>query len=79
MEIKLLPIVKQVERKLRRIKEPIKVAVMGCVVNGPGEAKEADVGVAGGRGIGLIFRKGKIIKKVKEKRDFEDSNETVIL
>jgi (E)-4-hydroxy-3-methylbut-2-enyl-diphosphate synthase len=66
MEIDLLPIVKQVERRLAKLKEPIKVAVMGCVVNGPGEAKEADIGVAGGRGIGLIFRKGKIIKKVRE-------------
>jgi len=67
MEIDLLPIVKQVDKRLSKIKEPIKVAVMGCVVNGPGEAKEADVGVAGGRGIGLIFRKGRIIRKVKEK------------
>ncbi len=67
MEIDLLTIVKQVEKKLGKIKEPVKVAVMGCVVNGPGEAREADVGVAGGRGIGLIFRKGKVIKKVKEK------------
>jgi len=67
MEIDLLPIVKQVEKKLAKLKTPIKVAIMGCVVNGPGEAKEADIGVAGGRGVGLIFRKGKIIKKVKEK------------
>ena len=44
----------------------IKIAVMGCVVNGPGEAKEADYGVAGGKGEGLLFKKGKIIKKVKE-------------
>lgn len=67
MEIDLLPVVKQVEKRLAKLKAPIKVAVMGCVVNGPGEAKEADIGVAGGRGIGLIFRKGKIIRKVKEK------------
>ena len=45
----------------------IKVAVMGCVVNGPGEAKEADLGVAGGKGVGLIFKKGEIIRKVDEK------------
>ena len=44
----------------------IKVAVMGCAVNGPGEAKEADIGIAGGDGEGLLFRKGEIIKKVKE-------------
>lgn len=67
MEIDLLPIVRQVEKRLTKLKEPIKVAVMGCVVNGPGEAKEADIGVAGGRGIGLIFSKGRIIRKVKEK------------
>jgi (E)-4-hydroxy-3-methylbut-2-enyl-diphosphate synthase len=67
MEIDLLPIVKQVEKRLDKLKAPIKVAVMGCVVNGPGEAKEADIGIAGGRGVGLIFRKGKVIKKVKEK------------
>ncbi len=46
---------------------PLKVAIMGCVVNGPGEAREADVGIAGGKGVGLLFRRGKIIKKVKEK------------
>ena len=48
------------------IKEPISVAVMGCVVNGPGEARGADVGIAGGNGEGLIFRKGEIIRKVPE-------------
>ncbi|NIM03713.1 flavodoxin-dependent (E)-4-hydroxy-3-methylbut-2-enyl-diphosphate synthase [bacterium] len=46
---------------------PLKIAIMGCVVNGPGEAREADVGIAGGKGVGLLFRRGKIIKKVKEK------------
>ena len=56
----------KVEKKLARITEPITVAVMGCVVNGPGEAREADVGIAGGIGEGLIFRKGEIIKKVSE-------------
>lgn len=56
----------QVEAKLRDIKEPISVAVMGCVVNGPGEAREADVGIAGGKNEGLIFRKGEIIRKVPE-------------
>lgn len=47
--------------------KPLKIAVMGCIVNGPGEAKDADIGFAGGKGVGIIFRKGKIIKKVKEK------------
>ena len=45
---------------------PLKIAVMGCVVNGPGEAKEADIGVAGGKGVGIIFKKGKLYKKVAE-------------
>lgn len=47
---------------------PLKIAIMGCVVNGPGEAREADVGIAGGKGVGLLFRRGKVIKKVKEKK-----------
>jgi len=56
----------QVERGLARLKEPIRVAVMGCAVNGPGEAAEADVGLAAGKGDGLIFRKGKVVRKVEE-------------
>ena len=55
-----------VETRLADIKEPVSVAVMGCIVNGPGEAREADVGIAGGKGEGLIFRKGEVIKKVPE-------------
>jgi (E)-4-hydroxy-3-methylbut-2-enyl-diphosphate synthase len=55
-----------VEARLADIKDPISVAVMGCIVNGPGEAREADVGIAGGKGEGLVFRKGQIIKKVPE-------------
>jgi len=57
----------EVELRLREIDKPMKIAVMGCVVNGPGEAREADLGIAGGKGIGILFRKGKIIKKIKEK------------
>lgn len=64
--IDLAFIAEQVERRLTDIDKPIKVAVMGCVVNGPGEAREADIGIAGGKGEGLLFRKGKIIKKVPE-------------
>ena len=56
----------EVEKRLDGIKEPITVAVMGCVVNGPGEAREADVGIAGGVGEGLVFRKGEILRKVPE-------------
>lgn len=66
-EIDLITLTKQVEKALLQIQEPIKVAVMGCVVNGPGEAREADIGVAGGKGKGAIFVKGKVIKTVSEK------------
>ena len=55
-----------VEERLKSIKSPIRVAVMGCVVNGPGEAREADFGIAGGKGQGIIFRKGKVLKTVPE-------------
>ena len=64
--IDLPAIAAQVEEKLEGIDEPIEVAVMGCVVNGPGEARGADVGIAGGKGEGLVFRKGEIIRKVSE-------------
>lgn len=65
--IDLVGLARQVEERLRDCKKPIKVAVMGCVVNGPGEAKEADIGIAGGDGNGLIFKKGEILRKVDEK------------
>lgn len=64
--IDLLGLAKQVEEKLRDVHKPIKVAVMGCVVNGPGEAREADIGIAGGDGEGLLFKKGQILRKVPE-------------
>jgi (E)-4-hydroxy-3-methylbut-2-enyl-diphosphate synthase len=66
-EIDIISLAKKTEQAVRNINAPIKIAVMGCVVNGPGEAKDADVGIAGGKGYGLLFRKGKIIGKVKEK------------
>lgn len=64
--IDLVGLAKQVEEKLRDVHKPIKVAVMGCVVNGPGEAREADIGIAGGDGEGLLFKKGQILRKVSE-------------
>ena len=70
--IDLPAIAEQVEKKLAGIKDPIDVAVMGCVVNGPGEARGADVGIAGGNGEGLIFRKGEIIRKVPEENLVEE-------
>lgn len=65
-EIELIKIAEEVEKKIKHLTEPIKIAIMGCVVNGPGEAREADVGIAGGKGVGLIFRKGQVIRKVPE-------------
>ncbi len=64
--IDLAAIAEKVEAKLGMIKQPLKIAVMGCLVNGPGEAREADIGIAGGKGQGLVFRKGEIIQKVAE-------------
>lgn len=71
-QIDLISIAKEVENRLSGSKKNIKVAIMGCVVNGPGEAREADIGIAGGKGEGLIFKKGKIIKKVKEENLVEE-------
>lgn len=66
-EIDLIGLAHKVENEFRSYNKNIKIAVMGCVVNGPGEAKEADYGVAGGKGVGVLFKKGEIIKKVDEK------------
>ena len=65
-KIDLIGLADEAERRLRDCKKNIKVAIMGCVVNGPGEAREADIGIAGGDGNGLVFRKGEILRKVPE-------------
>ncbi len=65
-KIDLIGIAKEAEKRLADVKKDITVAIMGCVVNGPGEASAADIGIAGGDGCGVIFKKGKIIKKLKE-------------
>ncbi|MCR3956076.1 MAG: flavodoxin-dependent (E)-4-hydroxy-3-methylbut-2-enyl-diphosphate synthase [Gudongella sp.] len=70
--IDLIGIAQEAEMRLEHIKKPIKVAVMGCAVNGPGEAREADIGIAGGNGEGLIFKKGVIIRKVPEEKLLEE-------
>lgn len=67
-DIDLIPMAREVERRLAGCRKPITVAVMGCAVNGPGEASAADVGIAGGKGEGLLFRKGAIIRKVAQER-----------
>jgi len=66
-EVDLTHLVEKVERGVKKIATPLTVAIMGCVVNGPGEAKEADIGIAGGKGVGVLFRKGKVIRKLREK------------
>jgi (E)-4-hydroxy-3-methylbut-2-enyl-diphosphate synthase len=66
-EINLTPLVEKVEKATQRIAASFTLAIMGCVVNGPGEAREADVGIAGGKGVGLLFKKGRVVKKVREK------------
>jgi (E)-4-hydroxy-3-methylbut-2-enyl-diphosphate synthase len=70
-EIDLFALSEEVEKRLAGMKEYLKIALMGCVVNGPGEAAEADIGIAGGRRTGLLFKKGEVIRKIKEK-DFVD-------
>ena len=69
-QIDIRGIVQKVEGRISRITKPIRIAVMGCVVNGPGEAREADVGIAGGKGMGILFKHGKIVKTMKERELF---------
>jgi (E)-4-hydroxy-3-methylbut-2-enyl-diphosphate synthase len=71
LEVDLFTLADKVDDYLRTIDEPIKVAVMGCVVNGPGEARDADIGLAAGRGKGVIFRKGEILRRVDEHEMFD--------
>lgn len=66
-DINIRGLVSKVEKRLDKIKASFQVAVMGCVVNGPGEAREADIGIAGGKGVGILFKNGRVIKKLKEK------------
>jgi len=70
-ETDVIKLAQEVDKYLKKICEPIKVAVMGCIVNGPGEAKDADVGIACGKGKGAIFRKGKVVKTVSEEKFLE--------
>jgi (E)-4-hydroxy-3-methylbut-2-enyl-diphosphate synthase len=75
--IDLIGIAKTVEERLKDCDKNITVAVMGCVVNGPGEAKEADIGIAGGDGCGLIFKKGEILRKVPEEKLIDELMEEI--
>ena len=66
IEVDLFKIMGELEVKLSRVKKPVTIAVLGCVVNGPGEASSADIGIAAGKGVGILYRKGEMIKRVKE-------------
>ncbi len=66
LEVDLFAIMAQLEEKLAGVKKPVKIAVLGCVVNGPGEASEADIGIAAGKGVAILYRKGEVIKRVRE-------------
>jgi (E)-4-hydroxy-3-methylbut-2-enyl-diphosphate synthase len=76
-EIDLFDVVEKVEARVQHLKTPIKIAIMGCVVNGPGEAREADLGIAGGRGVGILFKKGKVVRKVPEEQLVESLLEEI--
>ena len=65
-KIQLIELAKLVQEGLKNVNKPITVAIMGCAVNGPGEARQSDIGIAGGAGEALLFKKGEIIRKVKE-------------
>lgn len=73
-QIDLIKLTEEIEKRVRNIKvsRPLKLAVMGCAVNGPGEAREADIGIAGGKGCGLLFKDGKILRKVSEDKLIEE-------
>lgn len=70
-QINLFDLAERVEKYIQGVKSNVKIAVMGCIVNGPGEAKEADLGLAGGNGLGIIFKKGKLYRKVPEEQLFD--------
>jgi len=71
-QIDLIPLAEKIEKAVKNIRKPIKVAVMGCAVNGPGEARDADIGIAGGKNEGLIFKKGEILHKVPYDRLYDE-------
>jgi len=74
LEIDLVKLVGDVEKRARSmdLPRPVKVAILGCVVNGPGEAADADIGIAGGRGKGILYRDGKLVRSFKESRIVEE-------
>ena len=75
--IDLISVVNEVEEKINHMEKDITVAIMGCAVNGPGEAREADIGIAGGKGEGLLFKKGEIVRKINGDRLVEELLEEI--
>ncbi|HVZ40873.1 MAG TPA: flavodoxin-dependent (E)-4-hydroxy-3-methylbut-2-enyl-diphosphate synthase [Candidatus Kapabacteria bacterium] len=66
LEIDLFKVTKELEEALHGVKKPVKIALLGCVVNGPGEASEADIGIAAGKGVGILYRKGEVVRRIRE-------------
>jgi (E)-4-hydroxy-3-methylbut-2-enyl-diphosphate synthase len=66
LEIDLFRVTRELEEALQGVKKPVKIALLGCVVNGPGEASEADIGIAAGKGVGILYRKGEVVRRIKE-------------
>ncbi|MEO5931496.1 MAG: flavodoxin-dependent (E)-4-hydroxy-3-methylbut-2-enyl-diphosphate synthase [Candidatus Kapaibacterium sp.] len=66
LEIDLFKVTKELEDALQGVKKPVKIALLGCVVNGPGEASEADIGIAAGKGVGILYRKGEVVRRIRE-------------
>lgn len=75
----MIPIAKEMEVFLQTLNSNITVAVMGCVVNGPGEAREADIGIAGGKNEAILFKKGEIIKKIPQEKIIEELKKEIML
>jgi (E)-4-hydroxy-3-methylbut-2-enyl-diphosphate synthase len=71
-DIDVIPVVEEIEKRLTKIRSPLKVAIMGCVVNGPGEAKEADIGIAGGKREGVLFKAGKAVRRISSDNMVEE-------
>ena len=78
IQYNMIPVVKEIEEFLQTINKPIKVAIMGCAVNGPLEAKNADIGIAGGQKEGLLFKKGQIIKKIPQDKLVEELKKEIL-
>jgi len=78
IEVDLPRIIKELEEKLKNIKKNVKISILGCVVNGPGEAQEADIGIASGKGVAMLYRKGKVLRKINEEDIVEEVYKEVL-